>query len=89
MAKYVELRRHTDADRDVLTLEGVRAAVEIGGTLRCVTRFPAYRCLVKQRRWAEAVYLYAIRPLNPSGAREKGRTNATPLGREEESVRRR
>src|SRR6266542_2274373 len=30
MAKYVELRRHTDADGDVLTPEGVRAAVEIG-----------------------------------------------------------
>jgi broad specificity phosphatase PhoE len=28
MPKYVELRRHTDADGDVLTPEGVRAAVE-------------------------------------------------------------
>jgi phosphohistidine phosphatase SixA len=28
--KYVELRRHTDADGDVLTEEGVRAAIEIG-----------------------------------------------------------
>jgi hypothetical protein len=34
MAKYVELRRHTDADGDVLTLEGVRAAVEIGSRLK-------------------------------------------------------
>ena len=33
MAKTVELRRHTDADGDVLTAEGVRAAVEIGGRL--------------------------------------------------------
>jgi broad specificity phosphatase PhoE len=33
MAKYVELRRHTDADGDVLTPEGVRAAVEIGSHL--------------------------------------------------------
>ena len=33
MAKYVELRRHTDADGDVLTPEGVRAAVEIGSRL--------------------------------------------------------
>jgi broad specificity phosphatase PhoE len=33
MAKYVELRRHTDADGDVLTLEGVRAAVAIGSRL--------------------------------------------------------
>ena len=33
MAKYVELRRHTDADGDLLTLEGVRAAVEIGSRL--------------------------------------------------------
>jgi broad specificity phosphatase PhoE len=33
MAKYVELRRHTDADGDVLTPEGVRAAIEIGSTL--------------------------------------------------------
>src|SRR6266508_3484842 len=28
MARYVELRRHTDADGDVLTPEGVRAAPE-------------------------------------------------------------
>jgi phosphohistidine phosphatase SixA len=34
MAKYVELRRHTDADGDVLTLEGVLAAVEIGSRLQ-------------------------------------------------------
>jgi broad specificity phosphatase PhoE len=33
MAKYVELRRHTDADGDVLTPDGVRAAVEIGARL--------------------------------------------------------
>jgi broad specificity phosphatase PhoE len=33
MARYVELRRHTDADRDVLTQEGVRAATEIGARL--------------------------------------------------------
>jgi broad specificity phosphatase PhoE len=33
MAKYVELRRHTDADGDVLTPEGVRAASEIGARL--------------------------------------------------------
>ena len=30
MAKTVELRRHTDDDGDVLTPEGVRAAVELG-----------------------------------------------------------
>ena len=34
MAKYVELRRHTDADGDILTQEGVRAATEIGARLR-------------------------------------------------------
>jgi broad specificity phosphatase PhoE len=33
MAKYVELRRHTDADGDVLTAEGVTAALEIGTRL--------------------------------------------------------
>ncbi|HEV3480299.1 MAG TPA: hypothetical protein VG144_12750 [Gaiellaceae bacterium] len=33
MAKYVELRRHTDADGDVLTEEGVRTAMEIGARL--------------------------------------------------------
>jgi broad specificity phosphatase PhoE len=33
MAKYVELRRHTDADGDVLTPDGVRAAAEIGARL--------------------------------------------------------
>jgi phosphohistidine phosphatase SixA len=34
MAKYVELRRHTDSDGDTLTLEGVQAAVEIGSRLK-------------------------------------------------------
>lgn len=34
MAKEVELRRHTDADGDVLTAEGVAAALEIGGRLQ-------------------------------------------------------
>jgi broad specificity phosphatase PhoE len=33
MAKYVELRRHTDADGDVLTSEGVQAALELGTRL--------------------------------------------------------
>ena len=33
MAKYVELRRHTDAEGDVLTQEGVRSATEIGARL--------------------------------------------------------
>lgn len=33
MARYVELRRHTDSDGDVLTEEGVRAALEIGRRL--------------------------------------------------------
>jgi broad specificity phosphatase PhoE len=33
MPKYVELRRHTDAEGDVLTPEGVRAALEIGSRL--------------------------------------------------------
>jgi len=33
MAKTVELRRHTDSDGDVLTADGVRAAVEIGSRL--------------------------------------------------------
>ena len=33
MARYVELRRHTDTDGDVLTDEGVRAALEIGQRL--------------------------------------------------------
>jgi broad specificity phosphatase PhoE len=33
LAKYVELRRHTDADGDVLTPEGVQAALEIGTRL--------------------------------------------------------
>jgi broad specificity phosphatase PhoE len=33
MAKYVELRRHTDAEGDVLTPEGVRAATRIGAHL--------------------------------------------------------
>ena len=34
MAKEIEIRRHTDADGDVLTVEGVRAALAIGGNLR-------------------------------------------------------
>jgi broad specificity phosphatase PhoE len=33
MAKYVELRRHTEAEGDVLTQEGVRAATRIGAHL--------------------------------------------------------
>jgi broad specificity phosphatase PhoE len=33
MTRSVELRRHTDADGDVLTAEGVRAATEIGAHL--------------------------------------------------------
>ena len=33
MARYVELRRHTDSDGDVLSEEGVRAALEIGRRL--------------------------------------------------------
>ena len=33
MARYVELRRHTDNDGDALTEEGVRAALEIGRSL--------------------------------------------------------
>ena len=34
MHKEIELRRHTDADGDVLTAEGVQAALEIGARLR-------------------------------------------------------
>ena len=34
MGKEIELRRHTDADEDVLTAEGVTAAVESGARLR-------------------------------------------------------
>jgi broad specificity phosphatase PhoE len=33
MSKVVELRRHTDSDGDVLSEEGIRAAVEIGAEL--------------------------------------------------------
>ena len=33
MAKPLELRRHTDIDGDVLTEDGVRAGLEIGGRL--------------------------------------------------------
>jgi broad specificity phosphatase PhoE len=33
MARYVELRRHTDNDGDALTEEGIRAALEIGHQL--------------------------------------------------------
>jgi phosphohistidine phosphatase SixA len=33
MAKHVELRRHTDADEDELTSDGVQAALEIGSRL--------------------------------------------------------
>ena len=34
MGREIELRRHTDADGDVLTAEGVAAALEIGARLR-------------------------------------------------------
>ena len=33
MAREIELRRHTDSDGDVLTAEGVRAALDIGSRL--------------------------------------------------------
>src|SRR5215217_4242258 len=33
MARYVELRRHTDSEGDALTEEGVRAALAMGGRL--------------------------------------------------------
>lgn len=33
MAKYIELRRHTDDDGDILSADGVRAALDIGGKL--------------------------------------------------------
>jgi hypothetical protein len=33
MARFVELRRHTDNDGDVLSDEGVAAALELGGRL--------------------------------------------------------
>jgi broad specificity phosphatase PhoE len=33
MARHIELRRHTDSDGDLLTEEGVRAALEIGRRL--------------------------------------------------------
>src|SRR6266508_3096540 len=33
MARYVELRRHTDSDGDALTEDGVRAALDIGREL--------------------------------------------------------
>ena len=33
MSREIELRRHTDADGDVLTAEGVAAALEIGARL--------------------------------------------------------
>ena len=41
MAREIELRRHTDNDGDVLTSEGVSAALEIGRTLRGGYRFLA------------------------------------------------
>jgi broad specificity phosphatase PhoE len=34
MSREVELRRHTDADEDILTAEGVEAALQIGARLR-------------------------------------------------------
>jgi broad specificity phosphatase PhoE len=34
MTKVVELRRHTDNDGDVLSDEGIAAAIEVGGRLR-------------------------------------------------------
>ncbi len=34
MARYVELRRHTDNDGDMLTADGARAAVALGNSLR-------------------------------------------------------
>jgi hypothetical protein len=59
-------------------LDGNSDVVGEGWTLRCGTRCPAYRCLVEQRRWAEAVYLSAIRPLTPPVLARKGRRMLHP-----------
>jgi broad specificity phosphatase PhoE len=62
MARYVELRRHTDSDGDALTEEGVLAALEIGwelaggydllvssGAQRATQTLACFACALRER----------------------------------------
>jgi broad specificity phosphatase PhoE len=62
MARYIELRRHTDNDGDVLSEDGVRAALEIGqqlaggyellvstGAQRATQTLACFACMLRER----------------------------------------
>lgn len=71
VARYVELRRHTNADGDVLTLEAVRAATEIGARLR-----GGYNLLVStgaQRATQTLACFLAARRAGPRWGRRRDR----------------
>jgi broad specificity phosphatase PhoE len=66
MARYVELRRHTDSDGDALTQDGVRAALTIGrglgggyellvssGAQRATQTLACFACTLRRRCRAE------------------------------------
>src|SRR5215218_3248362 len=78
MVKYVELRRHTDADGDVLTPEGVSAAIEIGSHLR-----GGYEVLVSSGAQRA---LQALREADPELVEEDSATLAAALRRVLESL---
>ena len=65
MARYVELRRHTDSVGDVLTEEGTRAALEIGQRL-----IGPYALLVSSgaQRATQTLACFACMQAEPSAA---------------------
>ena len=87
MARTVELRRHTDADGDVLTEGGVRAAVEIGARLRGSYDVVITDLHLTPHRCAEGMnVLTRARRLNP-GATIVMLTAYTSEGSEQEAYR--
>jgi broad specificity phosphatase PhoE len=66
VAREIELRRHTDADGDVLTVEGVRAALEIGA--RLTGNYDVAVCTGAQRATQTvACFLAALEEQVPAG----------------------
>jgi broad specificity phosphatase PhoE len=74
MARYVELRRHTDSDGDALTEDGVRAALEIGrglaggyellvssGAQRATQTLACFACALREPVWGGVVVEAGLR----------------------------
>src|SRR6266542_6672040 len=78
VSREIELRRHTDADGDVLTDEGVAAALELGARLR-----GGYQLAVStgaQRRDADA-RLLPRRARRAGAGWRRGRVGSAVAGR--------